>query len=208
MTKSRRLNRELVLAQAAQLADAAGDVQGITLAALAQALGIRAPSLYNHVAGLEDLHYGLAVAGARTLLVELRQAAQGKVGRAAILAMSQAYRTFARTHPGLYPLTLRAPEAEQTELMALAQELLQLLGLVMASMGLEGDDAIHAIRGLRAILHGFAALEAVEGYKMALDLDESFQRLVDAYLDGLVRGGETGTASAPAIAATTSPGHR
>ncbi|MEX1018644.1 MAG: TetR-like C-terminal domain-containing protein [Litorilinea sp.] len=205
VVKSRRLNRKLVLAQAAQLADAAGDVQGVTLAALAQALEIRAPSLYNHVAGLEDLHYGLAVYGVRQLLAELRQAAQGKVGRAAILDMAAAYRGFARTHPGLYPLTLRAPEADQAELMALAQEFLQLLQLVMASLGLEGDEAIHAIRGLRAILHGFAALEAVEGYKMALNLDESFRRLVDVYLDGLVRADATGNASAPAIGVATSP---
>ena len=42
-----------------------------------------------------------------------------------------------------------------------------------------------AIRGLRAIFHGFAGLEAAEGYKMALSHDESYRRLIEAYLDGL-----------------------
>jgi hypothetical protein len=60
-----------------------------------------------------------------------------------------------------------------------------MLLLVMASMGVQGDDAIHAIRGLRAILHGFCSLEAAEGYKMSLDREESFHRLVNTYLDGL-----------------------
>lgn len=70
----------------------------------------------------------------------------------------------------------------------LAQDLLQMLLLVMASLGLGGDDAIHAIRGLRAVLHGFTSLEAVAGYKMALDREESFHRLVDAYLAGVTKG--------------------
>lgn len=183
--RTRRLSRAHVVTQAAMLADAAGDVHSVTLADLAQALGIRPPSLYNHVAGLEDLHAALAVYGLGLLLSEVRGAAAGKIGRAAVIDMAQAYRGFAGAHPGLYPLTLRAPSPDETELTKLAQEFLHLMLLVMASLGLEGDDALHAIRGLRAILHGFAALEAVEGYKLSLDRDESFRRVIDAYLDGL-----------------------
>lgn len=185
---ARRLNRALVIAQAAALADEAGDVGAVTLAALAQKLEIRPPSLYNHVAGLDDLRYGLAVYGVERLLETMRAAAVGRAGTDAVRALAAAYRRFARQHPGLYPLTLRAPEPEETELAALAQELLQLLLLVMASLGLHGADALHAIRGLRALLHGFAALEAAEGYKLALDPEDSFRRLVDAYLAGIAEG--------------------
>lgn len=185
MAKRRWLNRELVIEQAAKMADEAGSITAVSLTSLAQALEIRTPSLYNHVASLEDLQYGLAVHGAGLLLADLRQAAQGLVGQEAIMAISTAYRQFAHAHPGIYPLTVRAPEPEETELAALSQELLQLLLLIMSSLGLQGDDAFHAIRGLRAILHGFASLEAAEGYKMALDQEESFRRLVSAYLEGV-----------------------
>lgn len=185
MPKRRRLNRERVIAQAAQMADEAGDAAAVSLTALAQALQIRTPSLYNHVANLEDLHTGLAVYGLRQMIAELQQATQGMVGREAVWAAAVAYRRFAHSHPGLYPLTIRAPELEQTELAALAQTLLQMLLLILASLGIQGDDAIHAIRGLRAILHGFTSLEAAEGYKMALDREESFRRLLNVYLDGV-----------------------
>jgi AcrR family transcriptional regulator len=185
MTKRRWLNRELVIARAVALADAASSLDAITLTALAQALEIRPPSLYNHVSSLEDLRAGMAAYAVRQLIADLRQAASGLVGAAAVKAMADAYRRFARTHPGVYPLTIRAPEPEETELAALAQELVQLLLLVMASLGLQGEEAIHAIRGLRAILHGFISLEAADGYKMALDRDESFRRLIAVYLDGL-----------------------
>lgn len=185
MPKRRWLNRELVIERAAEMVDEAGSGTAVSLAALAQALEIRTPSLYNHIANLEDLQYGLAVYGLRHLLEELRQAAQGLVGQEAIMAIATAYRQFAHEHPGLYPLTIRAPEPEEAELVALSQELVQLLLLIMSSLRLQGDDAIHAIRGLRAILHGFTSLEAAGGYKMTLDQEESFRRLVTVYLDGL-----------------------
>jgi AcrR family transcriptional regulator len=185
MAKRRRLNRDQVIAQAAYLADEAGRVTAVSLTALAQALGIRPPSLYNHVTSLEDLQHGMALYGLHQLNAELRQAAQGQVGREALHAIADAYRHFATRHPGIYPLTIRAPEPDDEALVAEAQELLQLLLLVMASIGLHQADALHAIRGLRAILHGFTSLEAAQGYKMPLDQDESFRRLVNTYLDGL-----------------------
>lgn len=185
MAKRRRLNRELVVEQAAQMVDEAGGITAVSLTALANALEIRTPSLYNHVTSLDDLRYGLSVYGNRLLLNELKQASVGLVGEAAILAMATVYRHFSQAHPGLYPLLLRAPDPEETELQALSQEFLQFLLLVVGSLGLQGDDAYHAIRGLRAILHGFASLEASEGFKMPLDPEESYRRLVLAFLEGV-----------------------
>jgi hypothetical protein len=56
---------------------------------------------------------------------------------------------------------------------------------VMASFGLEGDDAVHAVRGLRSLVHGFASLDISGGFGLPLELDESFSRLVDLFIAGL-----------------------
>ena len=56
---------------------------------------------------------------------------------------------------------------------------------VMASFGLEGEDAVHAVRGLRSVVHGFATLEISGGFGMLLDPDESFNRLVKLFIFGL-----------------------
>ncbi|MDX1612950.1 MAG: TetR-like C-terminal domain-containing protein [Candidatus Promineifilaceae bacterium] len=186
MAKKRRLNRTAVVEQAARMANAAGDPDAVTLTALAQALQVQTPSLYNHVAGLDDLRHALAAYGARQLIEALRAVTAGHIGRDALRAVAMTYREFAHQHPGLYPLTIRAPDLQQVELVALAQELLQMLLLILASCGLQGDEALHAVRGLRAVLHGFSSLEAAGGYKMALDRDESFDLLVTTYLDGLL----------------------
>ena len=186
MGKRRQLNRDRVIEKAVELVDGSGDARSLSLTTLAQALEIRPPSLYNHVTSLEDLQYGMALFGVQQLMANLRQASLDLIGRDALVAVAMAYRQFAHRHPGIYPLTIRAPESGETELANLAQELMQMLQLMMASMGLQGEDAIHAIRGLRAILHGFVSLEAADGYKMALELGESFQRLVYTYLEGLL----------------------
>jgi AcrR family transcriptional regulator len=188
MVRRRRLNKEKVVARAVQLADAAGSVDGVTLTALAEDLDVRTPSLYNHVAGLDGLRHDMALYATQALTDRLRAAAAGHVGRDALLAMAGAYRTFAHEHPGIYPFVTQAPEPGDEALAALAQELLQLLLLVLASFGLGGDDALHAVRGFRSLLHGFVSLEMGEGYKMALDRDESFHRLVTTYFDGLASG--------------------
>ncbi|MFO7537494.1 MAG: TetR/AcrR family transcriptional regulator [Chloroflexota bacterium] len=185
MVKKRWLNRERVIAQAAVLANEAGRTEAVTLTALAKALDIRVPSLYNHVNGLDDLYYGLAVYGLEQLLEELRAVNSGQVGQAALLALANAYRRFAQQQPGVYLLTIRAPDPDEEALLALSHELVQLLLLVFASVGLTGNEALHAIRGFRALLHGFVALEGAGGFKMDLDREESFERLVTAYLDGL-----------------------
>jgi len=185
--KRRWLTREIVVERAAEMADAAGSLDAVTLAALAGELDVRTPSLYNHVAGLEDLHHAIAVHALKRLIDVLQQAALGAVGRDALLAMSMAYRRFAHEHPGIYPLTIRAPAPGDSDLATPAQALLHMLLLLFASYGIHGEEALHAVRGLRALLHGFVSLEASGGYAMALDLDESFQRLIATYLDGCTK---------------------
>lgn len=186
MTKRRILNREKVIEKAAEIADSAGQPDAVTLTVLAEALQIRVPSLYNHVANLDDLQLGMALYGGRILIGRLREATLGLVGPEAIMSLARAYRQFAQEHPGLYPLLLRAPDPDDKELTAVAQELLQLLLLLMASCGLQGEEALHAIRGLRSVVHGYISLEAAEAFKMDIDRNESYERTVRFFLSGLL----------------------
>lgn len=114
-----------------------------------------------------------------------RRGLKREVVVARAVEMVDAYRQFVQEHPGIYPLTLRAPEPDDQTLSALDREMLQMLLLVLASFGLQGEEALHAVRGIRGLLHGFIALEAAEGFKMLLDREDSYHRMVNTYLDGL-----------------------
>ena len=188
------LDRAAVVEAAASLADEEG-LEGVTLAELASRLGVRTPSLYNHVAGLEGLRRELALLGTRELARRLGRAAVGKTTDDAAFAIAQAYRDFVKERPGLYAATVRSYRIsypEDPELAAAEGEAMETVLAVLASYGLTSEEAVHAARGLRSVAHGFATLEVAGGFGLPLDLDESFRRLVRAFTDGLRRQGPEG----------------
>ena len=104
----------------------------------------------------------------------------GEIGRA-LRAVATAYREYAREHPGSYAAAQRAAWVGDDA----GARAVRVFTAVLAGYGLEGDAAIHATRGIRAALHGFAALEAGGGFGMPQSVDESFARLVTALDRGL-----------------------
>lgn len=189
MPRNSQLNRAAIVATAAALADAAGALELVTLAQIAEHYGVRIPSLYNYVDGLAELRRAVVLLGLRELTAAMQHAAVGRAGDAAVVAIAQAYRAFAQAHPARYAATLRAAGPGDDELAEASAALLGLLLRVLAAYGLHGDAALHAVRALRSIVHGFVALEAAGGFGMPLDRDESFKRLIDMFLAGLRQHG-------------------
>lgn len=202
MARRPGLTRTRVVDAAAAIVDTEG-LGGLTLAVLAKALGVRTPSLYNHVDGLDDLLGALRLRGLEGLERTLERSAVGRARGDAVRALARAYRAFAGEHPGLYALTLAAPSgrgegsdeagpaaADAAATAAVAGRLVEVVVSVLRGYGLEQDDALHATRALRASLHGFVALEAAGAFGLPLDLDVSFERLVDQHDAALTaRGG-------------------
>lgn len=181
---ARDLTKEKVVAKAAKLANQVGDVQQLKLKDLAAALNIKVPSLYNHIKGTDDLILALRVY-AHTLSYEaLRDAMVGKTGKEALWAAAQSYRAFAHANPGIYQLILPASDPD-SEIDRIGWQSISLFLLILASFGLEGDAALHVVRGFRSLVHGFVSLELAGGFGLDLDLDESYKQLLTAYLRGL-----------------------
>jgi AcrR family transcriptional regulator len=176
------LDPEAVIAAAAKLADADG-LQALTLARLAGQLGVRAPSLYAHVGGgLADVRRRLGIRGARELAAAVQVAAAGRSRLDALSAVAHTYRAYARAHPGTYAAMQGAPDADDPEAVLAARELIGVIFAVLDGYGLEGTEAIHAVRVVRAALHGFVSLERDEGFRMPISLEQSYERVI-AMLD-------------------------
>ncbi len=181
------LDKETVVGAAATLINTEG-VEALTLNRLAQELGVKTPSLYNHVDGLPGLYHELALLNARMLGERFTQAAIGKAGPAALIAVAQTYRAYIKESPGVYLASLRSSGTQQpvdAELSAAEETSLRVTVAVVASFGLTGEDALHAVRGLRSLVHGFATLEIAGGFGLPLSLDESFDRLLQMFVRAL-----------------------
>ncbi|MFZ4664735.1 MAG: TetR/AcrR family transcriptional regulator [Caldilineaceae bacterium] len=184
MTRRAGVTREQVVAVAAELADAYG-LEQVTLAQVAKQVGVQLPSLYNHIDGLPGLRRELTFVGLRQLGDAISRAAIGKAGDEAVLAVAQAYRRYVLAHPGVYAATVQAPAPDDQALAEASRAIVEVVLAVLAPYGLAEQAAIHAVRGLRSIVHGFATVEVAGGFGIPLDRDESFLWLLRTYLAGL-----------------------
>ena len=178
------LTTESVISEAARLIDERG-LDRLSLAALAEKLGVRVPSLYKHVDGLPALRRGVTVAAKKSLSEALGSAALGRSRDDALSAISVAYRTWALAHPGQYPMAMQAPHPDEAEDIAVSTALVDVVFRVLAGYGLDGDDAVDATRFWRASLHGFVSLVTSGGFALPVDLERSYRRLTASVITAL-----------------------
>jgi AcrR family transcriptional regulator len=189
MPRKNGLDRDAVVRTAAELIQREG-IQALTLNRLAAELKIQTPSLYNHVDGMPGLMRELARLNARQLAECFVQAAIGKSGPEGVTSLAQAYRAYIKQNPDLYAAGLRSSGTQTEpdgEMRAAEERAVRVVLAVLASLGLSGAEGLHAARALRSAVHGFTTLEIAGGFGISLDLDESFQRLIDSLIAGFGR---------------------
>lgn len=189
MARKVGVGHDQVVDAAAAIADRDG-LAAVSLAAVAESVGVRSPSLYSHVDGLDGLRRDLMVRASRLLAEQFAVAVHNHDDdpHAALRAIAHAYRSFAIEHPGLYAALLPAPRAEDdSEAAAAAFEAVRVIASLLDQLGIGADRHIHLIRVLRAMLHGFADLELRGGFGLTESVDESFDAAVDVML-GAVEG--------------------
>jgi AcrR family transcriptional regulator len=190
------LSETRVLEEAERMADEVGLSQ-LTLAALAARLGVRQPSLYKHIDGMDGLRRGLAIRAKNELADILAHAAIGRERGDAITAIAHAYREWAREHPGRYAAAQRAPAADDAGDIAASHAVVAVVTAVLAGYQLRDDDAVDATRALRSALHGFVTLELDGGFGLPVDIDRSFERLIRGLVTALTNWTEQPTITHP-----------
>ena len=173
------LTRDQIVDAAAEIADRDGHAAP-SLASVASALGVRSPSLYNHIEGLTGLRRLVTIHAGGLLAAELSARVDGLEGTEALRAIAQQLRSFAHRHPGLYDSFLPAPAPhDDPEVAAALAEPVTVVASVLTGMGVDPATVIPLIRALRASVHGFVDLELHGGFGLPDDIDESFTTMVD-----------------------------
>jgi AcrR family transcriptional regulator len=138
-----------IAAAARALLDAEGP-EGLTMRRVADALGIKAPSLYKHVPDKTALEQLVVAEG----FIEVAEALEAAMLDAAdpLAALAKAYRDYAIAHPHLYRLMNYQPL--RRDLLPAGLEERAAMPL-LAAVGHDGDKA----RALWAFAHGMVSLE-------------------------------------------------
>ncbi len=183
-------DRATILAHARRLLEKRG-AAGLALSEVAAAAGIKAPSLYRHVANKPALLVALIAATLDELFASYAAAQRtaGPEPAAQLVAILHAHHTFALAHPQSYLLAFSSEQRpDEAWLTGLVLPLQALLAAVVGAA-----DALAALRGALALAHGFAVLEINGQLRRGGDLGADYDAAITAYLAGwAARGAAAG----------------
>lgn len=172
MPTPERTSTEEIVAAGREILEVAGP-SGLTMQAVAERVGVRAPSLYKRVRDRDALHSAVAAASIEALTARL-EAAGDDIG-----ALAHAYRDFAHQHPEGFRLmfTIAAPHD------ALERSAAPLIRTASALVGQE--DALDAARFFTAWATGFLQMELSGAFRLGGDVDRSFEYGLHRLLAGI-----------------------
>jgi hypothetical protein len=131
------------------------------------------------VGGQDDLNHRIATLALDEAADAVGDAVRGYAGRDALAAAAHAFRAFVLSHPGRYAATIGVePAGPDDPLVAAGQRLLDAFTAVLRGYEVLASDVDHALRMLRSLFHGFATLQAANGFQWSADIDESFDWLI------------------------------
>lgn len=182
------LTPQIVTEHALQVLDETGPA-GLTLKAVAERAGVAPPSLYKHVRSLDDLRALMTLRILAEAADRLGAAVMGLAGDEALRAFLSEFRAYATEYPHRHTMIEYLPVGSEhaPALDAAAGHLVNIATATVRGYGLAGDDLVHAVRALRAVVVGFIGLERGSGFLLPTDLDASFDFLSDILVAGLNR---------------------
>ncbi len=157
----------------------------LSMQAIAEAVGIRAPSLYKRFANKTDL----LCAAARDALLELaelmRNPLEGEETYENLQRMGHLYRKFAKKNPRTYALIFSETLAAREDLLSARQAATEpVLALLTELVGKE--TALPAARMLVSYLHGFLSMELAKTFRFGGNVQDAFQYGLNKMLDNLL----------------------
>lgn len=178
------LDKDIILKTAVDLADAEG-IANVTLKALAEKLGVKPPSLYKHINGLEELNKALMLYGWKSLEKKVTRAAVGKSKEDAIRAIFYAYRDYVKEHPGVFEAMQWYNMYQSEENLQATEEVVAVLFQVLSAYDLQEEQKVHIVRMFRVFLQGFLMVEIHGGFGNPVSITESFDFSLEILLNGI-----------------------
>jgi AcrR family transcriptional regulator len=175
----KRLDREQVLSAAEDLVDRDG-WRDLTMTALANELGVKVQSLYNHVENLDALRGELQNRTLRALGAALNRKAMGRSGPTALRALAATFRRFANQYPGRYDLAMQAA-VDPAGFEAATADAGAAMAAVIRSYGID-DSTFELQLSVFAALHGVLVLEHDGFFPETIDAERVYEHVLDIVL--------------------------
>jgi AcrR family transcriptional regulator len=159
---------------------------GFSMNDVAEAVGVRAPSLYGRFADRAELLAAVELELWGKLERRIARAPRSSDPGRTLTAQAHAYRAFAKANPKGYAL-IHDAEAERSEEGTRARAAVVALTMPSLVQLVGAPGALPAARVLTPFLHGFVSMELAGAFRLGGGLDEAFALGIATILAGLER---------------------
>ncbi|MFD7733936.1 TetR/AcrR family transcriptional regulator [Kitasatospora phosalacinea] len=187
MPTPERTSLEAMIEAARDIMESQGIAQ-LTMQAVAERCGVRAPSLYKRVRNRDELLRLVAENALLALEAHLRAVPAAADPRVKLVEVLRAFRAFAHQRPAAYRLIfMSAPAAGVTDPALLTRAAGPLLELAAELAG--ADQALNAARTVTAWAHGFIGMELADAFNLGGDVDAAYEFGMDHLAAALASAG-------------------
>jgi len=165
-----KTSREAIVAAGRELVERDG-IAGLSMAAVAQCVGVQPPSLYKRVRDREEL-LSLIVAASIDDLTERMAAQHQPDPRERVIALAGVLRAYAHERPIGFALAFGAHGAPMPELGAIRRSVTPLLDAVAEHTG--PDHALDGARMVTSWATGYLTLERSDRLRLGGDVDAAW----------------------------------
>jgi AcrR family transcriptional regulator len=157
---------------------------GLTMHRVADAVGVRPPSLYKRVRNRGELVQLIASDVARELGQTLDAATPGGDPKADLRSIALAFRSFAHARPQAYRLLFDPLPDDWRPDPEAAREAVEVLFRALSAV-VGPEDVLSAARTLVAWAYGFVSMELADTFRLGGDVDRAFAFGVDRLVDAI-----------------------
>lgn len=167
-----RTSLDAIVAAARDILETQGPDR-LTMQAVAERVGVRAPSLYKRVRNRDALVRLVTEATLADLERALQAVPPAADPRDTLAALLRAFRTFAHARPAAYRLVFAdTPAPARPDVALLARAAAPVLQVTEVLAG--PDHSLEAARTVTAWAHGFISMELADAFNLGGDVDNSF----------------------------------
>lgn len=160
-----------------------GGLDSVTMRSVAEAVGVRGPSLYKRLPDRAALIRAIAASVVDDLSMTMSRATETGDPRADLRAAAADYRAFVRANPNGYRLLftdLTDADPHASSLAALGAPIVDAMTRLVGP-----SDALEAARTFVAWAHGFTSMELAGGFRLGGDLDTAYAFGIESILAGV-----------------------
>lgn len=178
------LSREKVIEQAATLANEKG-LEHVTITTLADYLGIKKPSLYNHIKSQEDIYHGIMIYGWQNGAEKIAENIVEEDAHESLRKYAYAFYQYAMDNPGIFEAMLWYNKYKSEELIKATEKIYIFFFAQTDKLHIDREVANHLLRTYRAFLEGFLLLVIHDSFGNPISIEESFALSLDVLISGM-----------------------